>query len=235
YASADASPALARESGLRHFGLLSAALMAAERASNNTGLGRLFNAGGGNASDRELDFFRIERAKIYEHIYTASQRLAADPQFDFVVLHWPVPHPPGIYDRTRNRKQWTKKSNYFDNLELVDYTIGQVRQTMVEAKVWESTTLVLTADHPLRPNLYAKHSYWTQEEETLARLRKAERVPFLVKLAGQRSGIEYQGNFDTLRTRALLTAMMQGSVSSAEQVIEWLGRQQSANLAERRQ
>lgn len=47
----------------------------------------------------------IERYQFMPH---DGSDMAADPKFDLVYLHFPLPHPPGIYDRATGRLELTK-------------------------------------------------------------------------------------------------------------------------------
>ena len=151
--------------------------------------------------------FREEQVASYERIRTAAKKLATDPTMGFIVVHWNVPHPQGIYDRTNNRFETRNKSNYFDNLELMDAAISELRTAMTAAGVWDTTTIILTSDHPLRPKLWgARTKQWSLEEETLTQKRRRSAIPFIIKLAGHNEGITYEGSYDVFHTRELISA-----------------------------
>jgi hypothetical protein len=46
----------------------------------------------------------------------------------------------------------------------------------------------------------------------------------MVKLAGQRNGVEYQGAFNTILTRALLLELLKGEMKNSSAVVEWIDR-----------
>ena len=167
--------------------------------------------------------FREEQVASYERIRTAAKKLATDPTMGFIVVHWNVPHPQGIYDRTNNRFETRNKSNYFDNLELMDAAISELRTAMTAAGVWDTTTIILTSDHPLRPKLWgARTKQWSVEEETLTQKRRRSAIPFIIKLAGHNEGITYEGSYDVFHTRELISAVRAGEVSSHSGVVSWL-------------
>jgi hypothetical protein len=167
--------------------------------------------------------FREEQVAFYERIRTAAKNLATDPSMGFIVVHWNVPHPQGIYDRTNNRIETRNKSNYFDNLELMDAAISELRAAMTAAGVWDTTTIILTSDHPLRPELWgARTRQWSLEEETLTQKRRRSAIPFIIKLAGHNEGITYEGSYDVFHTRELIAAIRAGEVSSHSGVVSWL-------------
>ena len=105
------------------------------------------------------------------------------------MLHWNIPHLPGIYNREMNHITWDGASNYFDNLELVDAAIGEVRAAMTAAGLWDDTSIIVTSDHPLRASVWEPTNEWTTEEASLAAQRRSKTVPFLIKLAGRTDGI----------------------------------------------
>jgi hypothetical protein len=188
----------------------------------NTAIGRALHMG----PPLDPDYiFREERAAFYESIRTAATKLAVDSNIGFTVLHWNVPHPPGIYNRASDRVDSKNKSNYFDNLELMDAAISALRAAMTAAGVWDTTTIILTSDHPLRPELWGERKrQWSTEEETLTQKRRRRAVPFIIKLAGHNEGIAYQGSYDVFRTRELISAVRAGQVSSHADVVSWLDK-----------
>ncbi|HZD77474.1 MAG TPA: hypothetical protein VE218_10740, partial [Acidobacteriaceae bacterium] len=64
----------------------------------------------------------------YRDVMTQAQGLLHDQRIRFVMLHLPVPHPPGIYDRKRHAL--TAGGNYIDNLVLADDTLGQLMKVI---------------------------------------------------------------------------------------------------------
>jgi hypothetical protein len=91
---------------------------------------------------------RALQAAEYEKVRASARRLLTTA--DFVFLHWPIPHPFGIYDPATGRVGAHAESNYFDNLLLTDRTIGEVRQILESQGVWDEATVILTSDHSLR-------------------------------------------------------------------------------------
>ena len=66
----------------------------------------------------------------YQQVMAQSESLLRDPRIRFVMLHLPVPHTPGIYDR--HRRALVPGGNYIDNLVLADNTLGQL-MTLIES------------------------------------------------------------------------------------------------------
>ncbi len=80
---------------------------------------------------------------------------------------------------------------------------------------WESTTIIVSSDHWLRKAL------WRYEGET------DHRIPFMLKLAGQKKGVTYEKPFNTVLTRDLVLAILRGEITSIDEVVTWLDKNRS--------
>ncbi len=147
----------------------------------------------------------------YRRLLRESIEDATDPTLSLVVLHLPVPHEPAIYDRNSGRltifnfrKDW-----YLDNLALGDRNFGDIRRAMEQAGLWDRSTVLVTSDHALR-----WYRGWSEES--------SPRIPYMVKLAGQKQGLEYHNRFHTLLTRELIQACLRGQVRTADELRAWL-------------
>lgn len=163
----------------------------------------------------------------YKHVLDSSLKAAVDPNLDLVFVHSPAPHPPGIYDRFKNDFSIESRNSYIDNLELVDRTIGEIRSAMEKAGLWDKTTVIVSADHWWRSEMWSRGPFWTTEDARVAGTSMDHRIPFLVKPAGTTSQVTYQPGFNTVLTQELVLAMMRGEVSTSEQVAAWLDRNRS--------
>ena len=103
------------------------------------------------------------------------------------LLHMPVPHPPYFYNAVTGKNdrgatpitgifQQTQEG-YVDALALTDKIIGQLRRSMEQAGVWDTTTVIFSADHPFR------------HRSTLDGHPVSRRVPYLVKMAGPQEAV----------------------------------------------
>ena len=61
-------------------------------------------------------------AEVYTSILKESSKVIANPRFGLIVVHWSVPHPPSIYDRSTQRLRDSEvnvtDTSYADNLAL---------------------------------------------------------------------------------------------------------------------
>ena len=166
-------------------------------------------------------YARLRREKhldAYLTILHDAKKAATDPDLDLVLVHWPVPHPPGIYDRSKDDFVLGEGSNYLDNLELMDRTLGEIRRSMEDTGAWETTTVLVGSDHSWRTELWRRHPFWTSEEAAFAN-RTDHRVPFLLKIAGQKEAITYEPDFNTVLTHDLLLALLRGKVRTPNSVV----------------
>jgi len=161
---------------------------------------------------------RQEAIIKYQRILEDAKRLVAKPGPGLILVHWSIPHYPPIYNRRtgalsvtlfRNLTDW-----YLDNLVLVDRTVTEIRQTMESVGTWDRTTILLTADHPWRSS--AAYDGKTDH-----------RVPFVLKLPGQTTGIAYHQSFNTILVHDLLLAVMRGELHRPEDVPGWMDQHRS--------
>jgi hypothetical protein len=138
-------------------------------------------------------------------------RDSADPSLNFLFLHLPVPHAPHFYDRLSRTftKRNPRADGYPDSLALADIFLGDIRASMIHAGLWDKTTVLISSDHP--------------DRSSRAFDGKADsRVPFLLKLAGQTSGITYAESLRTVVTKALLEAILKRQITTSEDAVRWL-------------
>jgi hypothetical protein len=166
---------------------------------------------------------------VYHSVMTNAKKLAVDRNLGIVLLHYPVPHTSGIYDRRRDEFSIEPGGNYLDNLRLADRALGELRHAMEQVGLWDKTTVLVTSDHRWRPEIWKKRSDWTPEEAALeANLSTPDhRVPYLLKLAGQKQAHPYDQPFNTVLTHDLLLALLRGELASTDSVVEWLDQHRS--------
>ena len=175
---------------------------------------------------------RLTREKhldAYLTILHDAKKAATDPDLDLVLVHWPIPHPPGIYDRSRDDFVLGEGGNYLDNLELMDRSLGEVRRSMEDTGTWETTTVLVTSDHWWRTELWRELPFWTSEEAAFAD-RTDHRVPFLLKMAGQKEAMTYEPAFNTVLTHDLLLALLRGKVRTPNSIVSWIDQQPALPL-----
>ena len=160
-----------------------------------------------------------QHIKDYNQMDAALRDLSADSRLGLVFAHIPAPHSPFVYDRRTNT--FSRKNDlvrgYIDELSLVDRTVAGVRAVLERKGEWNSTVLLLTADHPFR--------------DSAALDGKSDpRVPFILKMRGQRSGFSLDCQFNNVISGEFLLAILRGEVSTPEQAAKWI-REQSGRPA----
>lgn len=182
-----------------------------------------------SAGDRRR--WREELIQTYGEILQVSREAALNREIGLLLLHFPVPHPPGIFNRVSNEFDASGSASYLDDLKLADNTIGDLRRTLEKAGLWENSIVVLSSDHWWRGDLWrqmrdSRAWSWTAEDESVF-TEVDERVPFVVKLAGQHSSINYTPEFNTVLTHDLLLALLSGKLFDAPSVADWLDSHRS--------
>jgi Sulfatase len=148
-------------------------------------------------------------------LWPLAIRRATDGRFGLVLLHLPLPQPPGIYDRATGRlTSWNFTAaggGYLDNLALADRLLGGLRRAIDRAHLGDRTWIVLTSD-----------GWWraSRRYDGLA----DHRVPFLVRPPDGGRGAHVDAPFNTVGTHDLILAILRGSVSDTRDAAAWLAR-----------
>ncbi len=166
-----------------------------------------------------LRYHRRVRARDFQNLMDHAAELAADPAIGLALLHLPVPHQPGIYDRAKGEIDADASSGYIDNLALADRSFGELRQKMEDAGLWERTAVIVSADHGWRVSMWRSLPGWTAQDEALASM-DASAVPVLVKLPGESGGFVYNPTFDTIVTREIIVGILERRIRSARDIEE---------------
>jgi hypothetical protein len=161
----------------------------------------------------------------YKQLYAVADEMLNDSSLTFLLLHMPVPHPWGFYDRTRETFT-TGKSSYIDNLALADRYLTHVHDLLVERGEWNSSTLVVMGDHSWRTqSLWKDTSGWTSEDEAASQGDQFdERPAYMVKLPNQQRPAEVNVPFQAIRTRALFEELLRHNLVTPDDLAGWAAR-----------
>jgi hypothetical protein len=152
----------------------------------------------------------------YWNIRRDMLRAIVDPRLNLIFVHMNVPHLPAIYLTSADTTSIGPTTTYADNLRLVDRTIRDLRETLEESGMWDTSTILLVADHPLKPRS------WKSRDLALQPVTQHANVPFLLKMPGQKQGLAYNKPMQEIVTKDLLLAIMDREVTTPEQVAAWL-------------
>ena len=166
--------------------------------------------------------YRTEHIADYLALKRQAEDAVTDRGFGLLFIHLPVPHPPYIYDRAKGDLNAAQQSSYLDNLALADRALGDLRQKMEQAGSWEGTSIIVSSDHWWRSDYWRKHIFWTPSDQPVQGERVEHRIPFMIKLAGQRTTLTYDAPFNTVLTRDLILEVLNGRISDPGQVAGWL-------------
>ncbi|HXE89544.1 MAG TPA: sulfatase-like hydrolase/transferase [Terriglobales bacterium] len=165
---------------------------------------------------------RQEDIRDYQALFDAGKKAAIDPALDFLVIHLPVPHPIGFYDRARGEFRLDGAPGYLDNLVLADRTLGELRAAMEQAGLWERTTVIVTSDHWWRADFWRRQPGWTAEDEAAHAGRLDHRVPLLVRFPFQSSPLVFAKPVNTVLLHDLTLAILSGELRDAPAAARWL-------------
>ncbi len=146
---------------------------------------------------------RRRHIAAYRAIMDRALALAGDPAIGMALVHLPVPHDPWIYDRATGSLTLmnTAADGYFDNLRLADQALGKLRESMEARGTWDRTAVFVTGDHGWRaPTLFGG--------------QVDHRVPFLLKMPGQKTGTTVSRPFGSLAMHRLTLAILERRVTT---------------------
>jgi hypothetical protein len=161
-----------------------------------------------------------EHQAAYSALMDLSRALVNNGSIRFVYLHLPVPHPPGVYDRTR--RQMRNGGSYLDNLALADEALGELRAAIEATGEARNTTLMVSSDHSMRVPKWRGGLSWTSEDERVFHARFDMRPVLLIHFAGDGTAHAVDSLFDELRTHDLLEEILQGRMKNAGELNRWL-------------
>jgi hypothetical protein len=147
----------------------------------------------------------------YQRLLAAAAHALTDPKLNFVVVHMSVPHTPSIYNRATQQFSM-EDGDYLDNIALADRTLGKLRHEMEHAGLWDTTNIVVTADHGFRD----------PETPGWKHTPTPEHVPLFVKMSGFHESVVDEQPFEIVRVYHLLLALLRRQVITPEQAKESL-------------
>jgi hypothetical protein len=145
--------------------------------------------------------YQAEKSYIYQQELVRVSRLSQtllQRDLNLTMLHFPVPHDSRISGKS-----------YVDNLALADQALGELRHALEERSRWDSSIVLLTSDH-----------WWRGAD--IVNGKRDHRIPFMLKLAGQKAEMEYDKPFNTVLTRNLLLELLRGNLASPADVAAWI-------------
>jgi hypothetical protein len=160
----------------------------------------------------------------YQQVMAQSESLLRDPRIRFVMLHLPVPHTPGIYDRQRHAL--VAGGNYIDNLVLADETLGQLMSLLQSTPDATETAVIVSSDHSWRVDYWKKQPDWTAEEKRVSGEKFDTRPVLMVHLPGSEEGQIVSQPASAMIVHSIVEAMLRGQLHSSGDTAALIARQQ---------
>jgi hypothetical protein len=152
----------------------------------------------------------------YRSIMSEARNLIHDNHLNFVFIHLPVPHPPGIYDR--RLKRLCLCGNYFDNLALADEAVGSLMEEVTHTAGLNRTTVIISSDHSWRPYQWRNSPGWSPEEERVARSDSDQRPVLLIHFPQQTSARDINARISEIAENGVVASMLRGQISNPEEL-----------------
>ena len=95
-------------------------------------------------------------------------------------------------------------------------------------EIWDNTTVIVTSDHWLRLDIWSKNELGINENNAVMYYKGIDhRIPFMLKIAGQKEDINYDKPFNTVLTHDLILALLKNELSNSDDVVEWIDNERS--------
>ena len=163
----------------------------------------------------------LQPGRYAEEFVDESLSLILDSRNHLTFIHYPFPHPPGIYSCEIDGFCFEERASSFGNLLLTDKIVGRLRKEMEKKGLWDSTTVIITSDHWLR-------KVWTESQLNLPKEHFQtistfdSRVPFLIKFPYQKHSVIYDEPFSTVLIHDLILEMLRENITNSQGFIEWM-------------
>jgi hypothetical protein len=154
--------------------------------------------------------------------------LLAEPDLDLLFFHSSIPHLPII------GRHNSEDENNYSALEVVNDTVRDIRDILEKREEWNDTLVIVSSDHASRLK-NARDFEFLPEEEKRAALDD-RRVPFIVKLPGQTTRVDYAPTLNTVITKRLILEVLDGKANDPQQLLSWFDelQQNDPHLINRR-
>ncbi len=165
------------------------------------------------ASGMDTNIDPVWHLEQYAVLHSQVLQVISSGDFGLVFVHYPIPHPPFIYDRLTRRLTTHGERDYFDALALVDRTIGELADALKRSGYAARTAIVLTSDHALR------RGAWRGRGEFFPTIgNPLHRVPLIIRLPGQQEQVLRHEIVRTVRAQDVALAILGGEATRPDEV-----------------
>ena len=159
---------------------------------------------------------RLEHTYAIKNSIELGLKFVSDPDLDLIFLHYHFPHSPYFYNPSSDEVSVTDFFlDYFDNLILVDKTLGRFIEGLKETNLWDSTSILISSDHGWRKE------NWTNDWKTESG-NEDHRVPFILRIPNENLGMDQEVPIDTIYSRIIVDDLLLGKIRTHEDIIERL-------------
>jgi len=165
---------------------------------------------------------------VYQHMLDKAIPIISDPDYNLIFIHWTIPHAPGIYESSGKKFNPSYQANYFDNLVLVDETIGKIWDVSKDQGIWDSTIVIVTSDHWLRKIMLEADICTSLNAEIKDMICHPDyRVPLMIKMPHQQEQVLYTGPFRMYHIHDMLENMLKGNIRTSADLTGWMQLQEA--------
>jgi hypothetical protein len=154
-----------------------------------------------------------------EAIMQQGQALIADEKIRFVFIHLPVPHPPGIYDRSTGKLR--DGGDYIDNLALADRSLDELVSSLHATASAGSTTLIVSSDHSWRTPMWMSNGGLSAEEQAASQGRFDPRPLLMIHFPQETREVDVSQPFAQVDLHRIILSMLQRRIESADALEAW--------------
>jgi hypothetical protein len=161
--------------------------------------------------------------QIYRNIMAHAQTVIGNEQLQFIFLHIPVPHGPGIYDRRRSILR--PGGTYLDRLVLADATLGTLMKEIQATRTASQTTVIVSSDHSWRISLSRNTPVWSSEEERASGGNFDDRPVMLIHFPNQQTSRDFYAPFPEMLEHEMIEQMLLRKIVDSNDLNAFISRQ----------
>jgi hypothetical protein len=152
-------------------------------------------------------------------IMRQGEALIADEKIRFVFIHLPVPHLPGIYDRSTGKLR--DGGTYLDNLALTDRSLDELMNSLHATASAGSTTLIVSSDHSWRTPMWKLQGGLSTEEQAASQGKFDPRPMLMIHFPEETREVDISRPFAQVDLYRIIASMLQGQIESAADLQAW--------------
>lgn len=160
------------------------------------------------------DWYSYEHLLVYQGFLQDAKELILNKDLNFVYFHFPIPHPPQIYD-PQVMKERSFNSNpfgYNENLALVEKSYVEIKKLLEENQMWENSIVIISADHWKR----VPREYFSAHSE----------IPLIIKLEKKyNNGFAYNPVVSSIIVRDLILPLLRGEINTTEDLVSFISKE----------